>query len=230
MAAADGLPPFTLAFRLGSIPITIDPSFWLVSLVMGSASGWPWALVWVGLVFVSVLAHELGHALASRAFGSGSRIRLYSFGGLTAHAPLSRPANVIVSLAGPVAGFVLGGAALLVESFTPVTTVRQDWLVHQILWINIGWGLMNLLPVAPLDGGHVLQSLLGPHHRRLALYVTIGTAALVAAASYSAGQLYVALLFGYLGFNAFQTLQVTDDEPRFAAPRTPFPSDGGDSS
>ena len=204
---------FTLSFRLGRVPITVEPSFWIVSLIMGLSSEIPLAIAWMGLVFVSVLAHEMGHASAAMAFGSGARIRLYSFGGLTYHARLPPLASVLVSLSGPFAGFVLGGSVLLFQEFVPVETARGIWLVQSLLWINFGWGLINLLPVVPLDGGHVLQGLLGEHRRRLALYVSVGTAALIAAVAFLNRSTYVAILFAYLAVNAFQALQRTEDEP-----------------
>ncbi|MGQ0505692.1 MAG: M50 family metallopeptidase, partial [Myxococcaceae bacterium] len=117
--AADPQPaprgPFTISVSLGSIPIEIEPSFWLVGLIMGSRAGWEGALAWTGVLLVSILLHELGHALAAMSFGSKVHIRLYSLGGLTYHGRLNRGPAILTSLAGPFAGFLLGGGLYLYE-------------------------------------------------------------------------------------------------------------------
>src|SRR5687767_5903961 len=69
--------------------------------------------LWVAVVFVCVLTHEFGHALAFRVFGVRSRIELIGFGGQTV--PTDGPEligwrDIVVSLAGVAAGFALGGA------------------------------------------------------------------------------------------------------------------------
>ncbi len=92
--------------------------FWLMGLILGSTGSSDRSvrpiIVWVVAVFVSVLVHEMGHALAMRALGVQPWITLYGMGGLTSHQggqfqPLTQ---ILVSLAGPVAGFAL--AAIVV--------------------------------------------------------------------------------------------------------------------
>jgi len=106
--------PLALDFRLGPIPVRVEPSFWFVSLLFGLSGGFDVsALTWVAVVFVSILVHELGHALAALAQGASASIFLYSFGGLTVPArekPLSRLGDIAMSLAGPFAGFAFGSA------------------------------------------------------------------------------------------------------------------------
>jgi stage IV sporulation protein FB len=70
--------------------------------------------------------------------------------------PLNR---MLISLSGPVAGFLFGGIVFLLGSLGlnsagPISTVYYD-----LLWVNIGWGIFNLLPMLPLDGGQVLVTL-----------------------------------------------------------------------
>ena len=63
------------------------------------------------MVFVSVLVHELGHAVAFRAFGYTSTVQLIMFGGVTTpatDAPLSWGKDVVTTLAGPLFGVSLG--------------------------------------------------------------------------------------------------------------------------
>lgn len=201
---------FTLRFRLGSIPVVIEPWFWVMALVMGSNLRGPDILLWVGVVFVSILVHELGHAVASRAFGAQARIRLHSFGGLTyPDRKLKRSHEIIMTLAGPFAGFALGAVAFAVMWFVPLASPMMQFVLSSLLWVNVAWGVMNLLPIPPLDGGHVLLELMGPRGERQARYAAIATAAVVVAISLSRGSMYTVLLFGSLAYQNYAALTRT---------------------
>jgi Zn-dependent protease len=202
--------PFVLSFRIGSVPVAIEPSFWIISLLMGSSGGAAWmAFAWMAVVFVSILIHELGHAAAALTFGSPARIRLYSFGGLTFHQALPRLQSILVSLAGPFAGFVLGAAVILASRHWPTDDEKLQWVIAQTEWVSIGWGIMNLLPILPLDGGHVLRGVLGETRLRLTLMISVATGVLVALLGLQRHQTYIAFLFGYMAFNAARALMVT---------------------
>ncbi len=198
----------TLRFRIGSIPVAIEPWFWLTGILLGGNYVGPRIVLWLGVFFVSILVHELGHALAAQAFGAGARIRLYSFGGLTYPArPLSRWRNVAMTLAGPGAGFALGIAAFLFLRVSPFLTDTAHFTLQQLIWVNFGWGMMNLLPVPPLDGGHVLLGTLGRAHERTARIIGAVVAGLVAAWGLSTGSMYLGLMFGLLCWQNVQTVR-----------------------
>jgi Zn-dependent protease len=168
-------------FRLGSIPVRVDGSFLLVILFLGLSGRDPAEPIagivqWIVIAFVGVLLHELGHALVGRSFGLVPRIDLAGFGGLTSwgpgKAPLLGPAKrIAISLAGPFTGIVIGGGALALtraragfpplaffDGHVPLRSLSP--LVYAIVFVNAGWGVLNLLPVLPMDGGNVLfQSL-----------------------------------------------------------------------
>ncbi len=211
--------PFTLAFSLGSIPVAIEPSFWLVTVLFGWSSGLEAALAWTGVVLISVMLHELGHALTAMAFGSRARIRLYSFGGLTYHERLGQRASILTSLAGPFAGFLLGGAILAIRHFAEIENDRLFWLLRQFEWVTLGWGAINLVPVLPLDGGHVMAEALGPRRTRLAVMVSVAVASAICVGSLTMAKLhpdvqiasftlareswqFFAFLFGFLAFRS----------------------------
>ena len=154
--------------RVLGIPTKIDPSFWVLSFFIASTRGFnpPLILEWLIVVFISVLFHELGHALIGRRFGLSPQITLYSMGGLTSWSEvieISPAKHLAISVAGPAAGFLLGGIcfvagpALLRAIPSELFTVAY----HDLIWVNIGWGVFNLLPILPLDGGHVLVTLEG---------------------------------------------------------------------
>jgi Zn-dependent protease len=110
--------------------------------------------------------HELGHALAGEAFGWASDVVLYWCGGLTfsqRHYNRTPWREIAVSLAGPFAGFGLFGLTLAVLYLIPRDQPiprNVEFVFTQLIWINLAWGLVNLLPVLPLDGGQVCQSFL----------------------------------------------------------------------
>lgn len=106
-----------LTFRLGTIPVHVQFFFFLTALLLsGGLEGSPAVLVgWVMLVFVSVLLHELGHAIAGRLFGLDPVITLHGMGGTTSWSgsrrtsPLGQGARMVIAFAGPFAGLCVGG-------------------------------------------------------------------------------------------------------------------------
>src|SRR5262249_17405717 len=119
---------------------------------------------WLVVIFVSIIVHELGHAFTGRAYGLQPRILLHSMGGLTSwtgEKKVSPQQSILISLAGPAAGLLFGGAIFLIDKLLPDlfgTRFGQD-TYDDLLWVNWGWGALNLLPVLPLDGGNAAASL-----------------------------------------------------------------------
>jgi Zn-dependent protease len=148
------------------IPIKIESSFLVLSAFLAASRALNLSLLleWLAVVFISVLLHELGHALVARGFGLSPQITLYSMGGLTSWSEVTEiapPKHLAISLAGPAAGFLLGGV-LFVAAPTLLRAAPSELLTvayHDLLWVNIGWGVFNLFPILPLDGGHVLLTL-----------------------------------------------------------------------
>jgi Zn-dependent protease len=154
-----------LKWRLCGIPVRVHPLFWLVALLWGYADGkrFIFVLATIAAIFISVLIHELGHALCQRHYGDRQNyIVLYALGGLSigrAQAGL-RP-RLAVLFCGPGAELLLGALAYgawKVVKFSPDTLVYQ--LVCDIFWISLIWGLANLLPIFPLDGGQVVREII----------------------------------------------------------------------
>jgi Zn-dependent protease len=117
------------------------------------------ALLWVPVLLISVLVHELAHAGAIAAFGYGSStIELGGWGGQTSNARRSRPWHeIVISIAGPLSSLVLGGIFLLVFVLLHERMTADVFaFVRLMLWANIAWGIFNLFPIFPLDGGQVL--------------------------------------------------------------------------
>ena len=153
--------------KVFGIPVKVDISFFVIVAILGWNAGGgnlTSVLDWVGVVFVSVLLHELGHAFAAKAFGRTPRIQLYGMMGLTSWSEegprLSPLKMILISLAGPFAGFLLGGVVLAGYLLFSTAADRQASQVFQfMLFVNFGWGILNLLPLLPLDGGNVMKSI-----------------------------------------------------------------------
>lgn len=247
-------PPRTkydVHFAIAGIPVRVHPLFWLVSLVLGAGSFAnpnppKEVLMWVCVVFVSIVIHELGHAFAFRHFRQPSRIVLYSFGGLAI--PDDRNAyggyessyyredrgpgaKMLIALAGPLAGFAFAALILLAIRLSGrAVSIRFDrsflfpfrfegfdsrnlnLLIIDLLFVNVFWGLINLLPVFPLDGGQVARELLmkfNPHEGlRQSVLLSIFAAGGVALwALLRVDDKILAFFFGYLAYVSYQMLQ-----------------------
>jgi len=161
--------------RVAGVPVFLTAS-WLVLavLIMITYQGYlavrrpelPQSLAYLvgaGLVLsllVSVLLHELGHALTARRFGIGVRgITLELLGGYTEldrDAP-SPAVELLVSLAGPAVSLVLGAVAAAAAAVLPDRTLLEE-LAFQLALSNLVVAAFNVLPGLPLDGGRALRA------------------------------------------------------------------------
>ncbi|MGA2451308.1 MAG: M50 family metallopeptidase [Polyangiaceae bacterium] len=155
-----------LTFRLGIIPVRVQPWFFATTALMNMSllDHDPIRLpIWMVVVFASVLVHELGHALTVLAFGLKPAIELHGMGGTTVWAGTKRLSpfrTILISLAGPIMGLCFGALVFLGGSQVNVGSDVGQWTFYSLIYVNIFWGLLNLLPILPLDGGNVLQSAL----------------------------------------------------------------------
>ena len=152
----------TMTFRIGNIPVQVHGSFFFTMLIFGMGDLKMPALlaVWVVGAFVAVLAHELGHALAGRMFGLSPAIQLHGMGGTTSWTAGKRlpPAkNLVVSFAGPFVGLLLGIPLYLVLTRVALPGFQSD-AVWRLVQVTLGWSLLNLLPIVPLDGGNITMA------------------------------------------------------------------------
>ncbi|HEX8823063.1 MAG TPA: site-2 protease family protein, partial [Archangium sp.] len=168
---------------------------------------------WMVIVFVSALVHELGHALAGRMFGYQPSIALEWLGGHTqtnAPGPIPWHKMVVVTAAGPLAGLLLGLSALGILNFAGP---QPEVLKALLLWVsvaNIFWTLFNLLPVSPLDGGHIVSTLATRFLGRAGFIGAQGLALVVCVAlvAYAVNRKdpFIGLFFGLYGFQALRMM------------------------
>lgn len=203
-------------FRLAGIRVTIDPSWFLIFLLVAwsLASGYlperlPGAaapVLWLlagGLalaLFGSVLAHEFSHSLVARSRGVDvDEITLFIFGGAAKlrDEPRDAASEFLIAAAGPALSVALGAGILILGAVLEPAIPAP---LHAGLWwlgmINLALAVFNLIPGFPLDGGRILRAILwwrtGDVER-----ATVGAA--------RAGQVIAAILMAVGGFLVLTT-------------------------
>jgi stage IV sporulation protein FB len=151
---------YTLRTRVGSIPVIVHPTFWLLLLIIGflSAGRYPGrpelALLIAAAFGLSLLIHELGHCAAYKAFDQ-KPVAYLSMGGQTlGERPLPPTEQIVVSFAGPLTQIVLVGVPCLVLRTIVDLPQWLDIFTEGLGYFCIFWGIINLLPALPLDGGN----------------------------------------------------------------------------
>ena len=234
---------YDLRFRCLGFPVRVSPWFWLTSAIViwNVSDRLDHKLVGIVAVFISILIHELGHALAIRHYGGRSEVVLAMFGGYaTCNVNLSRMGNIIIAAAGPAAGLLLWGVLyLLVQQFPDRIKIAHDY-VHLLignpirmtdvplwyrltdgllLWANLSWSLLNLIPVWPLDGGRISHQVIGRFRAfdswelmlKLSILVCAGMVSWCAFefVQHGQGDKFLMIMFALLGFQNFQSLQAS---------------------
>ncbi|MBA4019461.1 MAG: hypothetical protein C0483_20030 [Pirellula sp.] len=232
---------YDVRFHLFGVEVRIHPFFWIFSLLMSPTGDPKSALIWIAAVILSLLVHEFGHVLAFRRYGIRSSVVLHAFGGLaipegsgysSSYGPrFSNGASAFIAFAGPAAE-ILSAVALLGAvhlSGHEVLFLRRGLLgfeaipnlvaypnVMEFVYfygiISFVWGVINLLPIIPLDGGKISQALflrIDPQTGlKQALILSILSAIFVGLfLVVQTGSLWNALLFAYLAYMNFQALQ-----------------------
>jgi len=193
--AAPQPTPADLQFSLFGIAVRVSAWFWVGAALLGwgicraLAHGdqrqlLQYLVIWLLSVFVSLLVHEMGHALAYRWFGQSAHVVLYHLGGLAiptawggrgARRPSER---LVVSAAGPLSQLALAAALVAVLKAGgyavpfPLPSIGVPLGLYEgadlgprflfafvlfLLQVNVFWPLLNLVPVPPLDGGQIVR-------------------------------------------------------------------------
>jgi Zn-dependent protease len=235
-----------LHFRLFGVPVRVHPFFWLIALFSGAAPDITpkQTFIWMAVLFVSILIHEFGHAAAFLYYGIRPRVTLHGLGGLAApddrfqghyalydDSSMRSSSQIVISLAGPVAGFLfagvivalifaaggsatfsLGGPYLFDWDLKNVANENLYYMLNFLIFVNLFWGLVNLLPVYPLDGGQVSRELFvnASPSRGIEWSLQLSMAAAIAMAIYAVVSFdrpfLTVFLFGYLAFASYQAL------------------------
>jgi Zn-dependent protease len=235
--------PYDINFQFLGFPIRIHPLFWLIITLIGMPHQidnmqhfFVEIILWIAAVFVSILVHELGHALVFRhVYRVPSQILFHGMGGMTVpFTPHQRRYGfaglfyeVFLSAAGPLAGFMLAGffmlifilltiqsggtflGSLFIEGGFTVQSIVAAFIT-KVVFISIFWGIFNLLPIYPMDGGHISReifSFISPRNGVAnSLVLSMITAILFAVLALRFNQIFVTLLFAYFAYQNYQEL------------------------
>ena len=152
---------------VAGIPIRIHLTFLilLVWLIIGSESGHAvHEAIFVILVLVCVLLHELSHSLVGKRFAVLTRdITLYPFGGIASIVSQPTPkAELFIALAGPISNIIIAAGLFswVNQSALEHQQVDAMTMIDRLFVTNVALALFNLLPALPMDGGRVLRAVL----------------------------------------------------------------------
>ena len=223
-----------ISFSLFGFPTTIQPFFGLIALLITAANLGPindmpfWiAQLAVGAagVLLSILVHELGHAFSFRyLFRVPCVIVLHGFGGMAVpqqqynrgYGFSGAVKGCFLAFSGPLAGFVLAFFTLFTFfSFFSLDVVPADVglaLLHWFLWwtgmISIFWGIINLMPIYPMDGGHIAREIcefLFPRRGiEISLILSMAAAVLLIGAAIQMKMIILAVFFGFFAYQNYQ--------------------------
>lgn len=203
-----------IRFSILGIPVSVQPWFWVTMVFIGGGlhASNSLQIMLVGIFafagFLSILIHELGHALMIRKYGLPTSITLVAFGGFASYPSgrLNRKQSFLVTAAGPGVQFVFG---LLLIVLAQLIEIPEESLfgpfLSNLIIVSIFWSVLNCLPIFPLDGGQMLAAVLGPQKQR---YVHL-TGVIVAVALGLGGYFYLGtiLLPIFMAFFAWQNWQ-----------------------
>lgn len=215
-------------FRLLGFPVQVRPGFVVFMLLIVFLYGNDFGLWLAGSLAVLTLIHELGHAMAARRTGAEAEIALDFLAGyasFTPSRPLSRWEQAGISFAGPATQIVVSVGVLAALGANPFDSDswRDSPATAAIWWAGVAIGLLNLVPVLPLDGGHIaltaLDRLMPNRAERPMLYISIAATAVLAVLTFTTDRFRgFGILVAFLLVTQLQMLGA------MRAPRSPWDS------
>jgi stage IV sporulation protein FB len=207
---------------IGGTTIEMETSFiilvvFFVFLNLDQHLGIEYALLWVPILLISVLFHELAHAATIALLGFGpSRVILSGMGGVTVNQRKARPwQDLLISLAGPLGSFLLSWICSLISSNLAVARTDRMLaaLLPQLGYANLIWGIFNLVPVYPLDGGqtarNVLRTFLSERRSFLiSIWSSMAIGAAIAVIALLRGWFFLAIVVAMMVGQNFQQWQI----------------------
>lgn len=202
-------------FSLFGITITVEPWFWVTMAFLGGAlrinstDGLLQVVLFVLAGFISILVHEMGHALMIRKYQLPTQIVLTTFGGYATHPSgvLSRKQSFLVTAAGPGIQIILG---LLVLAFVLNFRMPSPHFSHfawTLCGISLFWAILNCLPIFPLDGGQMLAAILGPRRAKAVHTTGVVCAGILGVLAFANSQVFIAVFMGFFAYQNYQMLQ-----------------------
>ena len=173
-------------------------------------------LVFVFAGFLSIMIHELGHALTIRKYGLPAAITLQAFGGYASFpaGKLDRKQSFVVTAAGPALQFVFG---VLLIVLAPSISIPEGSLflpfLRDFIWVSIAWSILNCLPVYPMDGGQMMAAILGPKKQHNVHLISSIVAVIIAVAGYLyLGTILLPIFMALFAWQNWQSYQASSPQ------------------
>ncbi len=181
-----------------------------------------WSLVFIVLVFGSVLIHELAHYWTARHFKIYTKeIALLPTGGISHYENFPKSTNeiLLISLAGPLINLGIAGLLLpFIQAHEPIwkitshfDIIHENDLLYKLHLVNLGLFAINLIPAFPLDGGRIFRAVLGlkmNYLKATSIVIIIGKT--IAAVFIITGIIYLKLLLPVIGLLIFAAVQTEE--------------------
>ncbi|MEC8614770.1 MAG: site-2 protease family protein [Verrucomicrobiota bacterium] len=208
-----------IQFSILGIPVRVEPWFWITMAFIGgglhaaNSTDILLVLVFVFAGFLSIMIHELGHALTIRKYGLPAAITLRAFGGYASFpaGKLDRKQSFVVTAAGPALQFVFG---VLLIVLAPTISIPEGSLflpfLRDLIWVSIAWSILNCLPVYPMDGGQMMAAILGPKKQHNVHLISSIVAVIIGVAGYLyLGTILLPIFMGLFAWQNWQSYQAS---------------------
>ncbi len=211
-----------LKFTFLGFPVVVHWFFWINAALIGGAldaegpEAFQRLLVWMAVVFVSIMVHELGHAMVMRQLGDRRvGIVLFALGGFAqGSVPRTRGQDIWVTAAGPLAQIAVAAFVwLCIRAYPPERSGLMAFGLFSFVSASVFWATLNLVPVLPLDGARIAAAIAGPRNMRLALGLSLVCAVALAFLMVTWGAWIGGILFGVLAYNSFQQIRGAKQVP-----------------
>lgn len=201
-------------------PVRFRPGFAVFLVLLAAMYPWPLGILVAVAVAVFTVIHELGHAIAARRAGCRAAISLdfmVAYASYEPVRPLTWSQRAVIAVAGPalqVSSAMVALVALGTNPFSRDSVASSDPSVA-VWWAGIALGLLNLVPVLPLDGGAVVSSVvdhLWPEQgRRAFLWMSFTVTVIIAAMVFMSGAIGLLPLILFMLFVQWQQTRVMDN-------------------
>ena len=209
-------------FTVLGIPVRVEPWFWITMTFIGgglhaaNSTDILLVLVFVFAGFLSIMIHELGHALAIRKYDLHAAITLRAFGGYASFpaGKLDRKQSFVVTAAGPTLQFVFG---VLLIVLAPSISIPEGSLflpfLRDLIWVSIAWSILNCLPVYPMDGGQMMAAILGPKKQHNVHLISSIVAVIIGVAGYLyLGTILLPIFMALFAWQNWQSYQASSPQ------------------
>ncbi len=227
-----------LRFPLFGIPVGVHATFLFIALLGATAYRGVDIAIWTAAAFVSILLHEMGHALSARGFGARNiNVMLYGLGGVTTYnsvKPISNGKSFLISAAGSATGILAGGAVLLLGRIGVFVGASHEVgvFVNSFVFTALVWGVLNWIPIVPLDGGHMVKHLAGmvneekaPLISQIVTWVTVAVVVPLAIVNGFEFAAIIVVVFALSGLREYRS----QTKPKRQAPPPDVPAERRDS-